>query len=122
MNNDVKLLAEAYELILEKKGKGKDWVPPWAKKEDEKEDEKDEKGKKCKCKAAGKGCDCDDCSECKANQKKEKAEKGGSELTAKQKKLPPALQAAMKKKMTKKEKVAESFERLYEDFWNYFED
>jgi len=91
MNNDVKLLAEAYELILEKKGKGKDWVPPWAKKEDEKE---------------------------------EKAEKGGSELTAKQKKLPPALQAAMKKKkkMTKKEKVAESFERLYEDFWNYFED
>jgi hypothetical protein len=24
--------------------------------------------------------------------------------------------------MTKKEKVAESFERLYEDFWNYFED
>jgi hypothetical protein len=101
MNNDVKLLAEAYELILEKKGKGKDWVPPWAKKEDE----KDEKGKKCK-----------------DNQKKEKAEKGGIELTAKQKKLPPALQAAMKKKMTKKEKVAESFERLYEDFWNYFED
>ena len=94
MNNDVNLLAEAYELILEKKGKGKDWVPPWAKKEDEKEDEKDEKD-----------------------------EKGGSELTAKQKKLPPALQAAMKKKkMTKKEKVAESFERLYEDFWNYFED
>lgn len=118
MNNDVKLLAEAYELISEKKSKGKDWVPPWAKKEDE----ESEKGKKCKCKAAGKGCDCDDCLECKANQKKEKAEKSGSELTAKQKKLPPALQAAMKTKMAKKEKVAESFERLYEDFRNYFED
>ena len=115
MNNDVKLLAEAYDLISEKKGKGKDWVPPWDKKEDDKD-------KKCKCKAAGKGCDCDECPECKANQKKEKAEKGGSELTAKQKKLAPALQAAMKKKMGKKEKVAESFERLYEDFWNYFED
>ena len=103
MNKDVKLLAEAYEMISEKKAKGKDWVPPWAKKEDEKD-------KKCKCKAAGKGCDCDDCPECKANQKKTK---GSKKLTAKQKKLPPALQAAMKKNSVK-----ENFEQAVDRFWS----
>jgi hypothetical protein len=107
MTKDTLFLQEAYTYILEKKKAGKDWVPPWAKKEDE----KGEKGKKCKCKAAGHGCDCDDCSECKANQKKEK---GGSELTAKQKKLPPALQAAMKKRMTKKNGLEEAYMEIFE--------
>ena len=90
MTKDTLFLQEAYTYILEKKKAGKDWVPPWAKKKDE----KGEKGKK--------------------DEKGEKAEKGGSGLTAKQKKLPPALQAAMKKRMTKKDGLEEAYMEIFE--------
>ena len=105
LDKDTQSLENAYQLISEKKGKGKDWVPPWAKKEDENDE-------KCKCKAADKGCDSDEGAECKTNQKKEKKEKSGNELTAKQKKLPPALQAAMSKKKNLKESFDEAYDKV----------
>lgn len=87
LNKDTQILEKAYQQIVEKKAK------------------------KCTCKASGKNCNCDDCVECKDTQEKDEKEESNNKLTAKQKKLPPALRAAM----TKKEKVKESFEEAYNE-------
>ena len=74
-NNDVKLLEEAYQTILEKSNT---------------------------CKSAKDGCDCDNCKECKANQKKnvssKSKQKRNNELPSFLKKNKEANAPASKKK------------------------
>ena len=98
MNKDLQYLEEAYQTILEKSAEV--------------------------CKHAEKGCDCDGCKDCKANQKesKEDSKEDSKELSPKQKKIAQAAPppdkitgadfAALKKK--KKATVEEAYEAILE--------
>ena len=95
MNKDFRILEEAYQTILEKAAK--------------------------ECKWAKKGCDCDGCDDCKANQKKKK-------LSPKHKKIAQAAPppdkitgadfAALKKKKVKNVKEGMTFDELYRSVIN----
>jgi hypothetical protein len=90
LNKDTQLLESAYQAIIEKKS--------------------------CKCESAKTGCDCDDCENCKSNQKE--AKKLSPKQKALAKKAPPTNKITGADFAAKN--VKESFEEAYNEIFAKF--